>query len=89
MKTLLVTGLAGVTLLFTLATASAQDRVGDAVMGGVAGALVGGPVGAVAGGAIGYTAGPGIARSMGIHRHYHHHRHSRAWYRRHSVERRY
>jgi hypothetical protein len=87
MKKLLAVGLIGAGVVLTPALASAQDRVGDAVMGGVAGALVGGPIGAVAGGAIGYTAGPGIAHGMGIHRHYHHYRHSRAWYRRHYAER--
>jgi hypothetical protein len=67
---------AGVVLL--PAAASAQERVGDAALGALAGAVVGGPVGAVAGGAIGYTAGPRIAHGMGIrHRHVHHVRHAR------------
>ena len=34
------------------ALASAQERLGDGLMGAGAGALVGGPVGAVAGGAV-------------------------------------
>ena len=51
--------------------ATAQERVNDAVMGGVAGLLVGGPVGLVAGGLIGYNAGPNIASGMGVrHRDY-------------------
>jgi hypothetical protein len=58
------------------ALASAQERLGDGLMGAGAGALVGGPVGAVAGGVIGYTAGPHISRGMGFHRHYRHHRYS-------------
>jgi hypothetical protein len=93
MKKLLLAGLVGTVVALVPAVASAQHRMGDAVMGGVAGALVGGPVGAIAGGAIGYTAGPDIAHGMGIHhrhyrhyRHYrhHHYRHSRAYYRHHS-----
>jgi hypothetical protein len=43
--------------------AFAQERVGDAALGGLSGAVVFGPVGAVAGIVVGYTAGPGISRS--------------------------
>ena len=43
--------------------AFAQERVGDAALGGLSGAIVFGPVGAVAGIVVGYTAGPGISRS--------------------------
>jgi hypothetical protein len=50
------------------ATAFAQERAGDAVLGGLSGALVLGPVGAVAGIVIGYTAGPSISRSWGLTR---------------------
>jgi len=45
--------------------AFAQERVGDAALGGLSGALVFGPVGAVAGIVVGYAAGPGISRSWG------------------------
>jgi hypothetical protein len=56
---------------FLPAAATAQERVNDAVMGGVAGLLVGGPIGLVAGGLIGYNAGPTIASGMGVrHRDY-------------------
>jgi hypothetical protein len=46
--------------------AFAQERVGDAALGGLSGALVLGPVGAVAGVVIGYAAGPSISRSWGL-----------------------
>jgi len=61
------------------AVARAQERIGDAALGALAGGLVAGPVGAVAGGAIGYTAGPRIAHRMGVRHHhrYRHHRHVR------------
>jgi hypothetical protein len=45
------------------APAFAQERVGDAALGGLSGALVLGPLGAAAGVVIGYTAGPSISRS--------------------------
>src|SRR5215470_7004824 len=48
--------------------AFAQERVGDAALGGLSGALVLGPVGAVAGIVVGYTAGPSIGRSWGLRR---------------------
>jgi hypothetical protein len=48
--------------------AFAQERVGDAALGGLSGALVFGPVGAVAGIVVGYAAGPGISRSWGLSR---------------------
>jgi len=47
------------------AAAFAQERVGDAALGGLSGALVLGPVGAVAGIIVGYAAGPSISRSWG------------------------
>jgi hypothetical protein len=50
------------------AGAFAQERVGDAALGGLSGALVLGPVGAVAGIVVGYTAGPSISRSWGLRR---------------------
>ncbi|MCI0601290.1 MAG: hypothetical protein L0Y60_17600 [Beijerinckiaceae bacterium] len=79
MTRLLVAAAIAALLSFPAAVA-AQERLGDGVMGALAGALVGGPVGAVAGGVVGYTAGPAIASSWGLrgHRHYH-----RAHYRRH------
>jgi len=48
--------------------AFAQERVGDAALGGLSGAIVFGPVGAVAGIVVGYAAGPGISRSWGLSR---------------------
>jgi hypothetical protein len=75
MKTLSAVVLAA-GLIALPAVASAQERVGDAALGALAGAVVAGPVGAVAGGAIGYTAGPRIAHRMGV-RHRHAHRHVR------------
>ena len=63
-------------LILVPAAAGAQERIGDAALGALAGAVVAGPVGAVAGGAIGYTAGPRIARRMGVH-HRRHVRHTR------------
>src|SRR5262249_29643571 len=48
--------------------AFAQERVGDAALGGLSGAIVFGPVGAVAGIVVGYAAGPGISRSWGLKR---------------------
>ena len=66
-------------LLLIPAAASAQERMEDLMLGGVAGAIVGGPIGAVAGGAIGYTSGPRIAHGLGLkhHRHFRHVRHVR------------
>jgi len=63
-------------LVLVPAAAGAQERIGDAALGALAGAVVAGPVGAVAGGAIGYTAGPRIARGMGV-KHRRHVRHTR------------
>jgi len=57
--------------------AGAQERVGDAALGALAGAVVAGPIGAIAGGAIGYTAGPRIARGMHHRRHVRHVRRQR------------
>lgn len=48
--------------------ALAQERAGDAALGGLSGAIVLGPVGAVAGLIVGYTAGPAISRSWGLKR---------------------
>jgi hypothetical protein len=48
--------------------ALAQERVGDAALGGLSGAIVLGPVGAVAGIVVGYAAGPAISRSWGLRR---------------------
>ena len=62
--------LAVVTIAVSLAPvgALAQERVGDAALGGLSGAIVLGPVGAVAGAVIGYTTGPAISRSWGLRR---------------------
>jgi hypothetical protein len=59
--------LAAVVMAVSLAPfgVSAQERVGDAALGGLSGAIVFGPVGAVAGIVVGYAAGPGISRSWG------------------------
>src|SRR5258708_23631387 len=46
--------------------AFAQERVGDAALGGLSGAIVFGPVGAVAGIVPGYAASPGLTRSWGL-----------------------
>jgi outer membrane lipoprotein SlyB len=48
--------------------AFAQERVGDAALGGLSGALVLGPVGAVAGIVVGYTTGSAISHSWGVRR---------------------
>ena len=62
--------LAAVVIALSLAPVPgfAQERVGDAALGGLSGALVLGPVGAVAGIVVGYTAGPSIGRSWGLRR---------------------
>jgi outer membrane lipoprotein SlyB len=62
--------LAAVVMAISLAPlgAFAQERVGDAALGGLSGAVVFGPVGAVAGIVVGYAAGPGISRSWGLRR---------------------
>ena len=62
--------LAAVVITISLAPsgAFAQERVGDASLGGLSGAIVLGPVGAVAGIVVGYAAGPGISRSWGLSR---------------------
>jgi hypothetical protein len=59
--------LAAVVMTVSLAPmgAFAQERVGDAALGGLSGAIVFGPVGAVAGIVVGYAAGPGISHSWG------------------------
>jgi len=62
--------LAAVVMTMALAPlgASAQERMGDAALGGLSGAIVLGPVGAVAGIVVGYAAGPSISRSWGLKR---------------------
>jgi hypothetical protein len=55
-------------LSLTPSGALAQERVGDAALGGLSGALILGPVGAVAGIVVGYAAGPDIGRSWGLKR---------------------
>jgi hypothetical protein len=62
--------LAILTIAMALApfSASAEERVGDAALGALAGAVVLGPIGLVAGAAVGYTAGPSIADSWGLRR---------------------
>jgi hypothetical protein len=85
MKKLMMIGLIGASVVAVPSLASAGERLGDALMGGLAGGLVAGPVGLVAGGAIGYTAGPNISRGMGIH--HRHYRHSRAYRRHHYADR--
>jgi hypothetical protein len=77
MKKFLVIAAIAAGIAMTPALASAQERLGDGLMGAGAGALVGGPVGAVAGGVIGYTAGPHISRHLGFHRHRHYSRNYR------------
>src|SRR5215831_6654040 len=57
-----------ITVSLTPSGAFAQERVGDAALGGLSGALVFGPVGAVAGIVVGYAAGPGISRSWALRR---------------------
>ncbi len=58
----------GMTVCLAPMGALAQERVGDAALGGLSGAIVFGPVGAVAGIVVGYAAGPGISRSWGLGR---------------------
>jgi len=62
--------LAAVVMAISLAPSGtfAQERVGDAALGGLSGAIVLGPVGAVAGIVVGYAAGPSISRSWGLKR---------------------
>jgi len=62
--------LAVLAIAMTLApfAASAEERMGDAALGALAGAVVLGPIGLVAGAAVGYTAGPSIANSWGMRR---------------------
>jgi hypothetical protein len=62
MKKLLVLAIIGGSL--TCTQARAQERVGSAAIGVVAGALILGPVGAIAGGLVGYTAGPEMSRGL-------------------------
>jgi hypothetical protein len=57
-----------ITVSLTPLGAFAQERVGDAALGGLSGAIVLGPVGAVAGIVVGYAAGPAISRSWGLRR---------------------
>jgi hypothetical protein len=65
-------------LVLAPAAAEAQERVTDAVLGGLAGALVMGPVGLAVGGVIGYSAGPQIACGIGVKRCYGHGRYRHA-----------
>jgi hypothetical protein len=61
--------LAAMAIVISLTPAAfAQERVGDAALGGLSGAIVLGPVGAVAGIVIGYTTGPSISRAWGLNR---------------------
>jgi len=60
--------LAAVAITVSLTPAFAQERVGDAALGGLSGAIVLGPVGAVAGIVVGYAAGSAISRSWGLKR---------------------
>lgn len=53
-------------LPLSAATAAAQERLLDGVLGGAAGGIVFGPVGLVAGAVVGATAGPAIASSWGL-----------------------
>jgi len=67
MKQFLAAVIMAVSLMAVSLTPSgafAQERVGDAALGGLSGALVFGPVGAVAGIVVGYAAGPGIGHSL-------------------------
>ena len=66
MRKLLATAVMAISL--APSGAFAQERLGDAALGGLSGALVFGPVGAVAGIVVGYAAGPGISRSWGLRR---------------------
>jgi hypothetical protein len=66
MKTLIAAAIVVSAVTLAPMSASAGERVNDAIMGGAAGALVAGPVGLVAGGLIGYTAGPNIASGIGL-----------------------
>lgn len=66
MKQILAVGVLSVSLVPF--GALAQERLGDAALGGLSGAIVLGPVGAVAGVVVGYAAGPGISRSWGLKR---------------------
>jgi len=67
LKTSLAIATVAVTLVAT--PAGAQERIGDAAMGALAGVVVLGPIGAIAGGVVGYTQGPHIARRIGMKDH--------------------
>ena len=72
------TALAFAILTLSVATAQAQERALDGVLGGLSGAVVAGPIGLVAGALVGVTAGPAISSSWGLnggHRHYRRRRH--------------
>ena len=62
--------IAAVAVALAATPAGAQERVGDAAMGALAGAVVLGPIGAIAGGVVGYAQGPHIARRMGLKGHH-------------------
>jgi hypothetical protein len=68
------------------ASAIAQERLVDGVLGVLAGAVVAGPVGAVVGGVVGASAGPAISSSWGLSgdQRAHHHHHHHHYYRRHA-----
>jgi hypothetical protein len=62
MKTLaIVTAVAG-TLISV--PAQAQERVGSAILGGIAGFFIAGPIGAGLGAGVGYSAGPEMGRGL-------------------------
>jgi hypothetical protein len=60
-KLLILTAIAGLSFLPSIA--NAQERLGDAAMGALAGAVVGGPIGLLAGGVVGYTRGRQLRRA--------------------------
>ena len=61
--------IATVAVALVATPACAQERIGDAAMGALAGVVVLGPIGAIAGGVVGYTQGPHIARRIGMKDH--------------------
>jgi hypothetical protein len=75
MKKMIAAALVAAGIALVPMTASAGERVNDAVAGGLSGALVAGPVGLVAGGLIGYTAGPHIGDAITPRHRYRGHRH--------------
>lgn len=59
---------AAVMTLLAAAPARADERIGEAGLGALAGAVVAGPIGLVAGAVVGYAAGPAITRSWRANR---------------------